>query len=75
MNHLSSNPDLRKLVDASLHLGWDVARTASNRLKFLHPSGELIFAPTNPNNSHTVTKLRARLRRAERKPDCSSKAL
>lgn len=60
----SPNRDMQDLCVEASHAGWTVARTGGDHIRFLAPSGAIVFGASTPSDRYATTNCRAELSRA-----------
>lgn len=55
--------DWQSLVEAAQGAGWSVAKTRGNHVKWVSPTGAVVFSASTPSDHRAIYNIRAQLRR------------
>lgn len=63
MTRIKGSPRMKEVIESAEHLGYRVERTRNCHLRFRHPNGAQVFAPTTPSDSRSTKNVLSQLKR------------
>jgi len=62
MKPTSSNKDFRALIDEATKQGWEVTKTNGGHLRWLSPTGKVVFSSFSPSDRRAIKNTMSQLR-------------
>lgn len=63
MTRIKGSPRMKEVITLAENLGYRVERTRNCHLRFRHPNGAQVFAPTTPSDNRAAKNTLSQLKR------------
>ena len=63
MTRIKDSPRMKEVIALAEGLGYRVERTRNCHLRFRHPNGAQVFAPTTPSDNRATKNVLSQLKR------------